>query len=1112
MKKSIKRTTAAILAVASTAGIASATSLSTTRVSNENNNRAVAYAEGVADGYTLKISDYKKTINLNDTFQVPTAYFKGASGDYVAVTNYKVTTPTNATLTPVANQFKVEEIGTYTISYTDASGNYHGEITFDVQTSSYDIAVLSNDSNILPSKMANDYVGELNIPGIKVTQNGKEVDSSKYNVKVSVTDPSYTTTSITNGKLSFTEANPAQIGYYIVTYTVYENKDGANGALWGEATTEFNVVSKDKYSNSYELTLKFEGNKPDTVNVGKTIELPSVSAKNDTESVPVNYSVVVYKTGSSTTNSTTAIEKDTLKVGNTNTYVLTKNENGVYEFTADEVGVYYRFVYTATDALGNTQTKEYSVENASVDTIKPTPLVVNPYNKETDDLSALKNEDHALKFVFANGEDVVIKAIYAEDLATFNYSDYTFERIIETSNTSIYREVFKSTNRDDACKDIVFDQSGANLTSNDTRLVATKDVDGATENIKLADGTYYVHYKVTDANGNTKEESYKFKVDSKFDWTKDEGTTKIVPTIKFNDTFYTSIDLGETIEFGEISVIDDYDERPESRLFYKYTTASGEEATERTLELNEDGKYVIDTGAEDVPEGATSVKIYAQAKNDGYSITNEMAEEVKTIQLKSTALEGVAPTIYEVQDSSYSYERDQGDKITLPTLVFQNGVGGVDSLSVDLSIKCTTQDDKTITYKARDAVALKIGNYLYYSNASFRASTAGDYQVAVKVTDAKGNVIIKFLNYEVNPTTVSDAIKFENLAIEDTTIELGETYKLQPAEFVGNKDLYDYTVICVEGPSNHLIQGKSEFIAKEVGEYKLQYVLYEKADHENIEAKYDFTITVQDTKGPQIHVDWQTEKVEIGGTVQDGKRPIEPAYDIGTKILIPKFSALDASGIDAENSKITIATGKHTYTIKYSDMNDEYGADGNMYLHCQDHGEYEITYTAVDLEGNKSTLVKTIKIGDLVPPTLTVKDEIVKSSYKAGKEFSIDLADTANYIFTEDNKGGITKNDIKITLYDPSGKEVKKTNESETIYSFKVSDAGEYELKFSVTDKAGLTTEVVKKFTVTSDETTKMTTNEIVGTVLIVVSVAVLAGVVVYFIISKRKMDKLYKG
>ena len=74
-----------------------------------------------------------------------------------------------------------------------------------------------------------------------------------------------------------------------------------------------------------------------------------------------------------------------------------------------------------------------------------------------------------------------------------------------------------------------------------------------------------------------------------------------------------------------------------------------------------------------------------------------------------------------------------------------------------------------------------------------------------------------------------------------------------------------------------------------------------------------------------------------------------------------------------------------------------------------------------------------------------------------------------------------------------------------------MAEAGEYELRFSVKDDAGIETTQTKTFTISAEAGSTMTTTEAVGTILIVISVVVLAGVVVYFIVSKRKMDKLYR-
>lgn len=1107
MKKSLKRTAAAVLAVATTAGVVGTTSLSNTSNIGVSGNQKVVYADtATANRNTLEISRYEKTVKLYDEFVMPTAKFVDNTGASSNLTEYTVTTPTGATFTQenvTDGKFKVDEIGTYTISY--AKGDYKGEVTFTVEASQYSISLEQNNANILPKKIAiknkegEAFTGELNIPNYKVTDaDGEEVDAI---VEIKLTKPDYSAPVDISStkKVVFDAENPIQEGYYIITYTAYKNNGGVKGEYLGETKTEFNAVSAENYKNEYDLTLVYGSEKPSSVNVGKTIKLPVVTAKNGTEEVPVYYEVKIYKNG--------ALEPvaDTQKVGNTDKLVITKNENGVYEFTADEVGVYYRVEYTVKDALGNTKKTEFNIDTVE-DTLNPTPIVVDAYEKTADALKALKNKDYALKsMIGANDNGVYIKAIYAEDLGTFDYNSFKFERRIENSSRE---QVYKNDNLADANKELVFNFTGSEAEKE--ALEATgKYIVVSTDEVNLKDGYYYVYYVATDAHNNKASVSYKFTINRDFDWKDNDTLQDIKPTVEFNDTFYSSIELGEKVEFGKITAKDDKDERLETEVYYTYTVG-GTEGEKQVLELDDNNKYVIAT--ENAPTGATKLTIYAKAVNDGGKVTIEKQE----IELRSKDLGTSTPTIYDVDDASYSYSYRQGEKITIPTLKFQDGGDGVDSLNARISVKCTTSEGKVVNYTAQDAVAVKVGGYLIYSNANFVAATAGSYQVAVRVTDAAGNVVVKFLNYTVTTSSATGALRFENLGIVDTKVELGDTYKLTKATITGNNaDLYDYYVTCKTAAGDYELSN-SEFKPLAVGEYKLQYVMYEKADPENtIDGEtFEFTITVSDTVGPKINVVWETERLNDSLT----KQSILAAYDKGTKILIPKFSASDLSGIDFEKSTIVISSSKTTRTIKLSEMLDKYnrGKDGEtqdtMFYTFNNDAEYTITYTAYDLNGNSSSVKKTIKIGDLVAPTLTVSDKIANSTYKAGQILTIDLEDTKNYITVADNKTDLTKEDVKVKLY-LNGTEVKKDGAStDTKYIFNLKDAGEYELKFEVADEANLTSTVTKTFKIQSKESSKMTSTEVIGTVLIVVSVVVLAGVVVYFVISKRKMDKLYKN
>ena len=1109
MKKTTKRTAAAILAVATTAGMAGTTSLSLTKKIDSNVNKNVVRADVATAGRnTLEISKYNKNIKLYDEFTMPTAKLVDNSGNTTTLTEYTVTTPSGGTFTQEKvsdGKFVVDQIGTYTISYT--KDGYKGEVTFNVETSTYNVDLVENDSNILPKKLSikkddgTAFTGEFNVPSYKVTDtDGNEVDAI---VDIKVVKPDYSVLDISESKkITFNESNPIEVGYYIITYTAYKNNNGVKGEYLGKTKTEFNAVSSESYNNKYDLTLVYGSEKPSSVNVGKTINLPVISAKNGTEVVPVYYTVKVFKNGSSTPISDTAV------VGNTDTKVITKNDKGIYEFTADQVGVYYRVEYTVKDALGNEKTTEFNIDTVE-DTIDPTVLVVDAYSQEdANNLVKMENKDYDLKSIFGS-EDVVIKAIYAEDLATFNYSDYKFERRIETSSREL---IYKNDNFEDARKNIVFNHNGEELDSEKNVVIAP-----ATTSLK--DGVYYVYYTVTDANNRKTTVSYKFTVDKDFDWLDNDGLTEIKPTVKFNDTFYSSIELGEKIEFGSITASDDKDSRLKTKVYYKYTV-DGAELEENVLELNDSNKYVIDTST--APAGATKVTIYAEAWNDG----GKQGIATQTIELKSQVLGTSVPTVYDVE--SYTNTCEQNTKITIPTIKFQDGEDGVASLNTEISVKCTTADDKVIEYTVQDLALIKVGDYLICSNANFIAATAGKYQVAVKVTDAAGNVVIKFLDYTVTDASHTGSLRFANMGVKDTELEVGAKYMFQPATIVGNDaDLYDYYVKTIK-TAGRFDFSNDVFVPYAEGEYKFAYVMYEKANPTNtIDSEtYEFTITVKDTTGPQIHYEWKTERLQRGGSdiVEENSQEITE-YPVGTKLLLPKFSISDNSGeIDREKSTITITSSKGgSRVIKYSEMDEKYetgktgDSDRTMYYEFKYNGEYTIKFTAYDKAGNSTTKTETIKIGDLVSPTLVVSDEIVNSTYKSGSILSIDLADdTKNYITAFDNiPDTVSKEDVRITLY-LNGTQIKNSNEDSdtkyTKYIFNLTDAGEYELRFTVKDDAGLETTVTKTFTVQDKGTSKMTSTEVVGTILIVVSVVVLAGVVVYFIISKRKMDKLYKG
>ncbi|MBQ9786122.1 MAG: Ig-like domain repeat protein, partial [Clostridia bacterium] len=1078
----------------------------------------------------LEISNnYSKDVVLGDEFTVPSAKFEGT-----AVTAYTVKTPSGSSFTNedvTDGKFKIEEIGTYTITYTvGANGEYTGSFSFVSSVSSYSIKLNTNNDKILPAKVGmSDSTENFYVPTYVVTdKNGEEVTEG-VTVKVTVTTPDFKTLQVNDGKINF-GSETLKKGTYIVNYAVYM------GSQYLTSTKqEFRCVVGTAYEENKELVVSYSKEKPENVNIGKSITLPAVTAKVGAESVPVYYTVEVYKNG-------TEKVDGSVSVGNTETKVLEQDEQGNYVFTANEVANFYTVKYTVKTARGGKETvTQFNIDTVE-DSLKPTPIVVEAY--ETNATKDLVDVSEKLASNF-NDEDIKILAVYAEDLGTFHYADYKFKREIKNSS---YEVVY--TDETNANKNILFNYSGdASTLTGEEDFVVAKDKNG--EEITLNDGTYYAYYTATDKAGNSSTVNYKFVVKAGFDGKTKEGDV-VAPVVTVNDIFYKTVNKGEEISFGKVTFSDDNDARLETSVYYEYKNAANEVVETKELELNANNKYVIDTSK--APETAAKVAIYAKAINDTYYVAPEAekenfvtVEELAVVGINSKITDAIAPIVTaivvnagETKENVGSVNEDEyiyiGNTIKLPTITFYDGI--IDTLDTEISITCvsgTGNDKKEIAYEAQNAIGIRTkdsyvdetitsGTYML-SNASFVAATEGIYTVSIKATDAAGNVVVRFLNYEVKDESYVGALRFTNIGLTDTTIELGETFKLPTANIAGTgKDDYRPRVKCTQGPTGYKLN-EDRFTPSKVGEYTLVYEMFNintglVKEGEEVEVK----VTVQDKTNPEIYVNWQTTildnpEVENTTTGEEGKEtivkadPIEigTAYEKGVKILLPMLSAQDLSGLDVSKSMVTITNSStsSTRTIKFADMAEEYakGENGDMYYTFSRDGEYNITYTVYDKQGNSSKKSFTVKVGDLEAPEFEVSEDVIKD-VKLNGNISFDLAsDDKNWFDLEE---GIDKSKIKAVLT-VNGTEVKNSETENGKYSFDLTEAGEYVLTFTVKDAAGNETEVVKNFTIADKGEDAMSTEQIIGTVLIVLTVVVLAGVVVYFVVTKRKMDKLYK-
>lgn len=198
----------------------------------------------------------------------------------------------------------------------------------------------------------------------------------------------------------------------------------------------------------------------------------------------------------------------------------------------------------------------------------------------------------------------------------------------------------------------------------------------------------------------------------------------------------------------------------------------------------------------------------------------------------------------------------------------------------------------------------------------------------------------------------------------------------------------------------------------------------------------------------------------------------------------------------------------------------------DIYLVLKDHGEYKIKYSIQAQAGGQNIgdpntdYSYTLSSGDTKKPTIDIdNDVIIKDKYSIGDKLVINMAGLKVDDNATTDKNVLLKRlevTYKNTTLNESAKrlENKATEEGKYIYEIeKLETAGDYVLTFVVRDEAGNISEsTTVKFEVSTSSKDPASAKEVMGGILIAVSVALLVGVVGYFVISKVKLDKKEKG
>lgn len=1083
---------------------------------------ATNYNDFIASG--LKLLKLPNRAKLGNTVAIPFGETEN-SGDII---NVKVLSPkgevifdnladdlTVFTKVTVDSTNKVynltpDKVGTYKIQYSVES-SVSGKK--DLATQEYKIVVTGNKATmefeenskyIIPSVTNANYQIVLPNPIVKDSE-GNEVANVLDNLEIVVKD-SYTNTAYTSnladtnyfikevdGHFAFTPNAEADCTYTI-TYTYTDSITNL------ETTEVFEVKYEKEFDDtSIELGYKFNGSMPESLELGVETALPTVSIydENDSELVLDNYTdvLVVFVPNSA------SISKYTLDEGKD--YVTVSTTNKVTPMYPTTEGT-YKITYKIADFYNYSQNKVnktlvYSINDVK-DSTAPTTYAVADYKD-----ALIFDEVDATKVIGIKDDYEIVDVSYKIPTKVATNTEVYLPAIFATDNFSTYENMLSSLDR------VIVPESG----SNKTVTTCYKEVEGEMKTVTVqpyetasykftTPGTYTIRYEATDeaSKYNYRGLNFTIVVEDGFEDT-------VAPKITMTGIPATS-KVGETISFAKPSVVDYSSESSTNTevvdknieiAYYYYTGTMTEDNL--NAEINKARKGEISTLIEINADEENANKLsFVAPETDAtivvvaYDDAGNQRIETRTISIINI-VDNSAPTISTVDnsyvDSILSQNLKQDEIITLPEFI----VSDDNSKYLEGTVSVTDSNgNKVSVIGAKYSIQ---NNNLAISNARFVATKSGEYTINYTINDIGGNYIVK--SYVVSiADTKAPSIEIDN-AINN--VEVGETIKIPTITVKDNGEVLTnpYTEIRFVGdnnPSYRFNNGSLEFTALETGVFTYEYYAKDSAGNETISGPY--TIEAKDTQKPVVTLDRDLNADKTHPIEKDSDENILP-------IIIPGFTAEDTlNGI--KESKVEVLSPSEK-SLKVESV-----AEGFSFVPTVD-GIYTIKYIAIDNANNETINSYSLRIGDNTAPSIKLEEEGLLNNapeeLKLNAKLDLDLEQisisdagetkTAKALTSEYTNNGYRMFVVSVT--GPDGSTISANEGSE--YEYTLSQTGKYTITYTARDKAGNEKVIKKVVEVYADDNSSIISNETWSIVLIIGSLAVLAGVVIYFIKTRDK-------
>jgi len=743
-------------------------------------------------------------------------------------------------------------------------------------------------------------------------------------------------------------------------------------------------------------------------------------------------------------------------------------------------------------------------------------------------------------------------------------------------------------------------------------------------NATFKDQTYSFYYYASDNKNTEKSVYYTVKVAEGF-------SDAEVPTLTFSNDLQVAYLPTDSFEFSVATANDTVDTRIKAVTAYRYlasdrTTPVATSQTASKLNyvvknskdslvdkwyvgkatngvVESEGWYVDESESTysidlaNRPTGANYVEIFAYAIDD-YGNGGFYNKIIKIADADDTDM----PELYRVvnaPDADAKYEAPSS--IILPTLYFEDE--NVNYMHANVAVYKLTSNGKVRMQSSNMSTEYDTLTDSFKVNAgSFHASTAGNYQVAITVSDSGNHNVTTYFNYKVVGGAVIEVPEITNISADTVELDAGQAYYLVPPTIsMTESDEYGYIGLS-EDDSNAatnytttVVSATGEydldqyyFTGNEKGLYKLQYKVYlmqYKKDASSLSFEGDNLVFTYKSTKYYVYIDREnnnalaanTSKQGIGDAIaQEGLGELSKIVKVyaleskvqtinvggvemdvtldnnaysdsyttlgeSVKIIKPTNIAYNGSSYqtNTKDSKVTItkSTGSTTTTlaefsfeewgdaIDTNNIREDFDVrdNGDVYLKLNDNGKYTIKYSIQAMDksglnvGPAKTMEYTISNGDVIAPELVLEKNLVKDKYYINDTMTLNLAGISVSDLGTAEKDKLLKSMV-VTIENTDLDEVavklenEETEEGKYAYSYKLEKAGSYTLSITVTDEAGNKTTEKVSFEVTTKEKGATDVKEVMGGVLIGLSVAILAGVVIYFIVSKVKLDKKEKS